>query len=119
MKLYRLAKNLSGSGITLQGSDLSQKYLNKHDIERQTDLPWTQVEDLECSSLFAKPLDSDLIESTFESAFRDEEEKPEWPRHDVDFNGRFYTAYHLAYTLLSYTHSISWEMETPPWDRME
>ena len=115
--LRRLSKYLLGSGIALQDSDLPQEFLNAHDIERHTDLSWRQVDDSERSSPFATPLDSDLIDAAFKAAVR--EEKPELPPHEFDLNGRFYTAFHLAYTLLEYSDDVNEELANSPWDRME
>ena len=115
--LRRLSKDLLRSGIALQDSDLHEEYLNAHAIERLTDLPWTQEEDSKCSSSFATPLASGLMDTLYEDAFR--EEKQKWPRHDFVLNGRFYTAHHLASTLLGYSSSIYWEFTTSPWDTME
>lgn len=115
--LRLLSNDLVGSGIALQDSDLSQEYLNIHEIERHTDLSWRQVEDSECHSSFATPLDSDLIDPIYKDAFT--EEKPEWPRHDLALNDRFHSAYHLAYALLEYSDIINWELATSLWERME
>lgn len=115
--LRLLSNDLIGSGIALQDSDLSQEYLNAHSIERHTDLPWRQVEHSESSSSFATPLDSDLIDTIYKDAFT--EEKPDWPRHDLALNGRFHSAYHLAYALLEYSDIINLELATSLWERME
>lgn len=115
--LRLLRDDLAGSGIALQDSDLSQEYLNIHNIERHTDLSWRPVEHSDSSSSFAKPLDSDLIDTAFKDAFTDEEEEREWPRRDL--SGRFRFAHQMAYALLGYANSIYYNLATPPWELME
>ena len=117
-RLSLLAQDLIYPMITFQESSLSSELMKLKGIERHTNLSWGKERKAESSPLFTTPLPS----TSFNRAFQDSvtAKELEWPEHDLDLNGRFYSAYHLAHTLIAYFNDIEWRIDTSSaWETVE